>query len=401
MRTKSKWLVSIISVSLAAVALAAAGPGYHVVKTYKVGGEGGWDYLTYDTSGHRVFVSRGNHVMVLDGESGVTLGDIPETLGVHGIALAPDLGRGFTSNGLANAITIFDLKTLKPIGQAPTGQNPDAILYDPVSKRVFAFNGRSNNATAIDAASGQPVGTIPLTGNPEFAVTDGKGTVFVNIENKHTLTAIDSQKLSVKSNWDLPGCEDPSGLSMDLENRRLFAVCSNKLMAIVDADSGRLVTTVPIGAGPDASAFAPKTGLVFSSNGRDGTLTVVHEDSPDKFTVVANLPTESGARTMALDQDTGTVYLVTAAFGPATILSFILQLFRSVVRPVEVGLAALFALSFLLWLMRARNSGRTNKVQWLGGALLFLGITFVVLSWQYDAVIVALSPKDFRMTIWR
>jgi DNA-binding beta-propeller fold protein YncE len=350
---------------------------------------------------HRA-MSRGNHVIVLDGESGVTLGDIPDTLGVHGIALAPDLGRGFTSNGQANSITIFDLKTLQAIGHAPTtGKNPDAIVYDPASKRVFTFNARSNNATAFDAASGQLAGTIPLTGNPEFAVADGKGTVFVNIENKHTLTAIDSQKLSVKSNWDMPGCEEPSGLSMDLESRRLFAVCSNKVMAIVDADSGRLVTTVPIGSGPDASAFAPKTGLAFSSNGLDGTLTVVHEDSPDKFTVVANVPTESGARTMALDQDTGTVYLVTAAFGPKTILSIILLLFRTVARPVEVGLAGLFVLLFLIFLMRARSRGWTKKLQWYGGAFIVLGIIFVALSWQYDAVILALSPKDFRMTIWR
>jgi len=393
-------LVQLIVASLS-LTLHAAVPDYHFLKRVDVGGIGGWDYLTYDPSGHRVFVSRGNHVMVLDGESGATLGDIPDTLGVHGIALAPELGRGFTSNGQANSVTIFDLTTLKPISQAPTGKNPDAIVYDPASKRVFTFNGRSNSATAIDAVSGQPVGTISLTGNPEFAVADGRGTVFVNIESKHTLTAIDSRNLSIRADWNMPGCDGPSGLSMDLENRRLFAVCSNKVMAIVDADSGRLVTTVPIGSGPDASAFASKTGLAFSSNGGDGTLTVVHEDSPDKFTVVQNVRTENGARTMALDQDTGTVYLVTASFGPATILSFVFQLFRFVVRPVEAGLAVLFVLLSLRSLMRARSRGWTRKLQSYCGAFLVLGIIFAALSWQYDAVERALSPKDFHMTMWR
>jgi DNA-binding beta-propeller fold protein YncE len=269
-------ILLLLAVASLGVGLRADTPKYHLLKKVDVGGTGGWDYLTYDETGHRVFISRMFYVMVLDGESGAKVGEIPNTPGVHGIALAPDLGKGFTSNGHTNSVTIFDLKTLQLIGQAPTGKVPDAIVYEPVSKRVFTMNGRSNDSTAIDASSGRPVGTIPLSGRPEFAVADGKGTVFVNIADKHTLTAIDSQQLTVKSNWDMPGCEDPSGLSMDRQNRRLFAGCGNKVMAVVDADSGKLITTVPIGDGCDATAFDPKDALAFSSNGGDGTLTVVH-----------------------------------------------------------------------------------------------------------------------------
>jgi DNA-binding beta-propeller fold protein YncE len=292
-------------------------------------------------------------------------------------------------------VTIFDLKTLQPIGQAPTGKNPDAIVYDPASKRVFTLNGGSDNATAVDAVSGQVAGTIPLAGRPEFAVADGKGMVFANIENKNSVTAIDTRALSVKADWDMPGCDGPSGLSMDREHRRLFAVCGNKVMAVMNADSGKLVTTVPIGDGPDASAFSPKLGLAFSSNGSDGTLTVVHEDSPDKFTVAKTVPTETGARTMALDEDTGTVYLVSAAIGPKLILGFILEIFRSIARPVEGVLGGVLVLLSLLFLLRAR------KRPWWGGICLILGVFLLVVCWQYDPVLLALSPKDFHLTIWQ
>ncbi len=391
----------LLAMSWLGTSLCAAPPDYHLQKRVDVGGTGAWDYLIYDPSGHRVFVSRATHVLVLDGESGATLADIPGTLGVHGIALAPELGKGFTSNGRIDSVTIFDLKTLQPIGQASTGKNPDAIIYDPASKRVFTFNGRSDNATAIDAESGQPVGTIELAGRPEFAVADGQGTVFVNIESKNSLTAIDSRTLSVKANWDMPGCDGPSGLSMDRPHRRLFSVCDNKVMAVMDADSGKLVTTVPIGDGPDASTFSPKLGLAFSSNGGDGTLTVVHEDSPDKFTVVKNVTTETGARTMALDEDTGTVYLVSATVGPTLLMSFILEIFRAVVRPVEALLGVLLLLLSLLFLVRAQKRGWARKPSWWGGIFLMLGLVLVVWSWQYDSVLLALSPKDFHLTIWR
>ena len=381
--------------------LYAVPPDYHLQKRVDVGGTGAWDYLIYDPDGHRVFVSRATHVMVLDGESGATLADIPGTLGVHGIALAPELGKGFTSNGRINTVSIFDLKTLQPIGQAKTGSNPDAIIYDPASKRVFTFNGGSDNATAIDAESGQPAGTIPLAGRPEFAVVDGQGTVYVNIESKNSLTAIDARSLAVKANWDMPGCDGPSGLSMDRQHRRIFSVCGNKVMAIMDADSGKLVTTVPIGDGPDASTFSPKLGMAFSSNGGDGTLTVVHEDSPDKFTIMQNVRTEAGARTMALDEDTGTVYLVSATVGPTLILSFILEIFHSMARPA-FGVLGFLLLVLSLWLLfRARKRGWARKPAWWGGILLVLGLVFVAWWWRYDAVLLALSPKDLHLTIWR
>lgn len=307
-------ILFLLAVATAALCLSAATPNYHLLKKVTVGGEGGWDYLTLDPQGHRLFVSRGTHVMVLDAGTGAAIADIPDTPGVHGIALVPEFGKAFISNGRGNNITIVDLKTLKPTGTAEAGTNPDAIIYDPVSKRVFAFNGRSSNATAVDAATGKVAGTIPLTGKPEFAVSDGEGKVFVNIEDKHSITVIDPRKLTVTATWELTGCEEPSGLAMDRTHRVLFSGCGNKVMAIVNADTGKLITSVPIGEGVDACAFDPNTGLAFSSNG-EGTLTVVQEKSPASFDVVETVPTQRGARTMALDEATGNVYLITAQFG--------------------------------------------------------------------------------------
>ncbi|HJT72345.1 MAG TPA: hypothetical protein VJ731_19250 [Terriglobales bacterium] len=296
--------------------LLAADPGLHVVKTYKLGGEGGWDYLEVDPDAHRVFISRSTHVIVIDSDSGKQVGDIPDTPGVHGIALAPELGRGFTSNGREGSVTIFDLKTLKPINKIQNvGENPDAILYDPATKRVFTFNGRSHDSTAIDSAEGKVLGKIALDGKPEFGVSDGKGEVFVNIEDKSELVALDPKELKVKSRWSLAPCESPSGLAIDREARRLFAGCDNKMMAVVNADSGKVITTLPIGEGVDADRFDPATKFAFASCG-DGTLTVVHEDSPEKFSVVQSVPTERGARTMAIDLKTHHVFTVTADFGP-------------------------------------------------------------------------------------
>ena len=317
MSAKFRWWTPIISLSLAAVAFAAADSGYHVIKTYKLGGEGGWDYLTADPDGHRLFISRGTHVIVLDSETGKTVGDIPDTPGVHGIALAHELGRGFTSNGREGTVTIFDLKTLAPIGsKVKAGENPDAILYDPATKRVFTFNGRSHDSTAIDAETGKVLGTIPLAGKPEFAASDAKGEIFVNIEDKSELDAIDPQKLEVKNKWPLAPCTEPSGLSIDRAHRRLFVGCDNKMMAVVDADTGKVLATPAIGEGVDATRYDPGTGLAFASCGGDGVLTVIKEESPDKFSVVENVPTEKGARTMALDTKTHNVFTVTAKFGP-------------------------------------------------------------------------------------
>ena len=294
---------------------AASDSGYHLLKTYNLGGEGGWDYLTLDSSARRLYISRATHVIVIDADSGKPVGDIPDTPGVHGIAVAPELGRGFVSNGREGTVTIFDMGALKPITKVKVGDNPDAILYDPASKRVFTFNGRSHDSSAIDAASGNVVGTIKLEGKPEFAVSDGKGEIFVNIEDKSLLDAIDPQKLQVKASWPLAPCEEPSGLAIDRKHRRLFAGCDNKMMAVVDADTGKVIATPAIGEGVDANAFDPETDLAFASCG-EGVLTVVHEESPNKFTVVENVPTQQGARTMALDEKTHRVYTVTAKFGP-------------------------------------------------------------------------------------
>jgi DNA-binding beta-propeller fold protein YncE len=310
----------MLSILLCACACALSMPAlaasqYELKQKYVIGGEGGWDYLTYDAAGNRLFVSRATRVQVIDPVKGSVIAEIPNTTGVHGIALAQDLGKGFTSNGRENTVTVFDLKTLKETAKIKTegGENPDAILYDAASKRVFAFNGRSKNATVIDADKGTVVATIPLSGKPEFAAADGKGTVFVNIEDKNSLTSIDANKATVLNTWPLEGCEEPSGLAIDQKSRRLFAGCGNKVMAVVNADTGKVVTTVPIGQGVDANGFDPGTGLAFSSNG-DGTLTVVHEDAPDKFSVVQNATTLRGARTMALDPASHNVYLVTAEF---------------------------------------------------------------------------------------
>lgn len=314
MHAKSVWWMLVVS-SLAGAALAAGGPGYHVVKTYKVGGEGGWDYLTADADARRVYISRGTHVIVIDADSGKSVGDIPDTPGVHGIALAPELGRGFTSNGREGTVSIFDIKTLVPSNKVKAGENPDAILYDPATKRVFTFNGRSHDSTAIDAASGKVLGTIPLDGKPEFAASDAKGEIFVNIEDKSELVAIDPEKLEVKAKWPLAPCTEPSGLSMDRKNRRLFVGCDNKMMAVVDADTGKVLATPAIGEGVDATNFDPGTGLAFASCG-EGVLTVVQEESSDKFNVAENVPTQRGARTLALDTKTHNVFVVTANFGP-------------------------------------------------------------------------------------
>jgi DNA-binding beta-propeller fold protein YncE len=307
----SAWLVLIAT----AAGFAAAGPGYKVVNTYKIGGEGGWDYLLADASARRLYISRATHVIVLDLDSGKNIGNIADTQGVHGIALAPELGRGFTSNGREGTVSIFDLKTLATSSKVKVGDNPDAIVYDPPTKRVFTFNGRSHDATALDAEKGTVLGTIKLDGKPEFSVSDGKGEVFVNIEDQSELVAIDPSKLEVKSKWPLAPCESPTGLSMDRKHRRLFVGCDNKMMAVVDADTGRVLATPAVGDGVDATAFDDETMLAFASAG-EGILTVVREESPEKFTVVENVPTQPGARTLALDSKTHKVDLVTAKFGP-------------------------------------------------------------------------------------
>jgi DNA-binding beta-propeller fold protein YncE len=302
----------------AAFSHAAAKPGasgYHVIKTVPVPGDEGWDYVYVDSAARRVYISHGTHTVVMNADTYAIEGDIPDTQGVHGIAVASDLGRGFTSNGRANTVTIFDLKTLKTIGTVKTDANPDAIIYDPASKRVFTFNGRGKNSTAINAADGSVVGTIPLGGKPEFAVADGKGSVYVNNEDTSELSHLDSQNLKELHRWPLAPCKSPSGLAGDLKSRRLIAVCDDKVSSIVDADSGKVVANPAICEGPDAAAFDPASNYFFASCG-DGNLTVIHEDSPDKYTIVENVPTKKTARTMGLDLKTHTIFLPSAEFDP-------------------------------------------------------------------------------------
>ena len=329
MRKSFALLAILASISIAAILCVAAfshaatpapaGSGYHVIKTVAVGGDGGWDYVYVDSDARRVYVSRGTHTMVIDADTYAVVGDIPETQGVHGIAIASDLGRGFTSNGGSNDVTIFDLKTLKAIGNAKTDVNPDAILYEPVTKRVFTFNGgRRNiaggkNSTAINAADGTVLGNIDLRGKPEFATADGKGSVYVNNEDSSELHHIDAATLKELHHWPLAPCKSPSGLAMDVKNRRTFSVCDEKVMAVMNVDTGKVVATPTICEGPDAAGFDPSSGYVFASCG-DGNLTVIHEDSPDKYTVVENVPTKKSARTMGLDLKTHNIFLPAADF---------------------------------------------------------------------------------------
>lgn len=292
---------------------------YHLVKKIAIPGTGSWDYLTVDEAARRLYVSHGTQVEVLDVDSGAIVGQISNTPGVHGIAVAPELGRGFVSDGQSSTVTIFDLKTLKRIGEVPTGKKPDAIIYDPATLRVFAFNGGSNSATAIDAPDGKVAGTIDLGGGPEFAVADGKGYVFDNLEDESLVLKIDARKLTVEQRWKTAPCESPSSLAMDRTNRRLFIGCRSRVMAVMNADSGQVITTLPIGDHVDATAFDPETGLIFNSNG-EGIITVIHQDSPDKYSVVGNVKTLPRAKTMALDPKTHQLFLSTAESGQFEVL---------------------------------------------------------------------------------
>ena len=315
--THYKGILAIgLLVLIAAAALAASAPGYHLLDTWKLGGDGGWDYLKVDSDAHRLYISRATRVMVIDTESGKPVGEISDTPGVHGVALVPEIGKGFASNGREDTVSVFDLQSLKTLSKIKVGNRPDAIWYDSSSKRVFTFNAGSQDATAIDAEKGAVLGAIPLGGKPEFAASDGKGTVYVNIEDKNQLVAFDAAQLKEKQRWPLAGCDEPSGLAMDQKNRRLFVGCGNKVMPVVDAGSGKILATLPIGGGVDATAFDDDAGLAFASCG-EGVLTVVREESPDKFVVSENVKTQRGARTMALDSNTHKVYTVTAQFGPA------------------------------------------------------------------------------------
>ena len=305
-------LIVCLSMFLSAAALAAPASGYQVSHKFVLGGDGGWDYISLDPDGKRLFISRATRVQVMDTADGKLLGEIPDTQGVHGIALAPDLGKGYASDGKDDTVTVFDLKSLKPITKIKvSGHGPDAILYEPKTHRVFTFNGHSANSTVIDAVKDAEVATIPLDGKPEFAVADGSGRVYVNIEDKSELSAIDAAEAVVTKTWSLAPCQEPSGLAIDVAHHRLFSGCDNKLMAVSDADAGKVVATAPIGDGVDAGRFDPGTGLVFMSCG-EGVLSVIHEDSPDRYTKVEDAPSQKYARTLDIDLASHDVYLVTA-----------------------------------------------------------------------------------------
>jgi YVTN family beta-propeller protein len=297
---------------------AAPPPKLAVLQTWKVGGDGGWDYLTFDPETRRLFVSRGTRVDVISVDTGTVVGSIPDTQGVHGIALANDLRRGFSSNGRGNSVTAFDLDSLQIIRQIDVpARNPDAILYDRQGQHVFTFNGTSNDVTVLDANTFVVAGRIAVPDKPEFAVDDGGGQIFVNIESEPgQMAVIDSTTLGLKTIWQLAGCDSPTGLAIDRAHHRLFSVCDGKVMAVTDSQSGKHVASVRIGEHPDAAAYDRRRGMVYSSNG-DGTLTVIHQVTADRYSVVQTLATQRGARTMALDPATGKVYLVTADFGPA------------------------------------------------------------------------------------
>jgi DNA-binding beta-propeller fold protein YncE len=306
----------ILSVVLfAARATSTQAQAYHITHSHTLGGDGGWDYLALDTVGHRLFVARQDRVMVIDPASAKLLAEIPGLNRAHGIAFDYADGKGFATSGGDSSVVIFDLKTLQVTGRTIAAPDADAVLFDPVTKRIFTFNGDSRSSSVIDAASGNKIGTIDLGGGPEFAVSAGDGRLYVNLEDSSAIVEIDAAAMKVLRRWPLAPCQSPSGLAIDREHHRLFSGCHNQVMAISDAQAGKVVASVPIGQGVDANRFDPGTQLAFASTG-DGNITVVHEDGPDKYTVVANVATKRGARTMEIDVASHAVYTVSADFGP-------------------------------------------------------------------------------------
>jgi YVTN family beta-propeller protein len=301
-----------------AAGLAGATGTYAVKHQFVLGGPGGWDYLTVDAASKRLFIARADRVLVVSTVDGKLLGTIAHTEGVHGVALAPELGKGFVSDGRADSVTVFDLATLATVATiAVPAHNPDAIVYDKASQRVFTFNGRSHDVSVIDAVKGSVIATIPVGGKPEFARDDGAGHIFFNIEDTAQISEIDTGTAKRTGTWALPNCEEPSGLAFDIAHHRLFSTCGNRTLVVTDSATGRHVTSVAIGDGPDGAVFDAERGLLFSSNGEDGTLTVIHEDDPDHYSVLATVTTQKSARTLELDATTHLIYTVGAEFGPA------------------------------------------------------------------------------------
>jgi DNA-binding beta-propeller fold protein YncE len=288
---------------------------YAIGPSYSLPGPGRWDLLAVDAARGHLFVTRSDHVQVMDLANGHLLATIDGTAGVHGIAIGP--ASGYATNGKSNSVTEFDLDTFRRVRDVPvSGQSPDATLYDDFSHRLFVFNAHSNNASVIDPVIGKEISVIAFDGNPELAASDGKGRIFVNIEDKAEVAEINVSTLQITHTWPLPGCEEPSGLAMDIAHERLFSVCQNKTMVITDATSGRQVARVAIDDGPDGAAFDARTQSALSPNGKSGTLTVVHEDDPEHFSVAQTLITQPSARTIAMDAVTQRLYLPAARFGP-------------------------------------------------------------------------------------
>jgi len=310
-RTIMKALISriiVVLVTLSITYLYAQNSGYKITRTINIGGEGGWDYLSIDKSSNRLFVSHANKVVVIDLTTESVIGEINNQHGVHGIAFVPSVNKGFITNGKDSSVTIFDLKTLKVLTSLKLQEkNPDAILYEPFSNRVFTFNNHSASATAIDPNTNKIIGTVKLDGDPEAPATDLHGKVYVNLEDKSAINVFDPKSLKVLNYWPIDPCKEPSGLAIDLKNKRLFSVGRNNMMAVINAENGNVVSTVPIGSRVDGCAFDESMGLVFSSNG-DGTMTIVKELTPDKYEIIENIPTQKGARTIALDENTHKVY---------------------------------------------------------------------------------------------
>lgn len=312
---RGPWWPVLLAAALFCIAspdpASAQGP-YHVIAQWKIGGEGGWDYLTADATAHRLYITHGPRVEVLDSDSGKAIGAITGLQGTHGVALDAAGKYGYISDGRANAVVVFDRSTLKTVASIPAGTNPDGIVYEPVTKTIWAFNGRSTNVTVIDTKTQKVVATIPLPGKPEFPEADGKGNIYDNIEDKNEIVRLDAKAQKVTAEW--PACESPSGLAIDRTSRHLFSVCDGKKMAVIDANTGKVLATPTIGEGPDAAAFDAKNRLAFSSNG-EGTMTVVDASKAD-FPVIQSLTTQRGARTMTFDSANGRAYLTTAQFGP-------------------------------------------------------------------------------------
>jgi YVTN family beta-propeller protein len=317
---------SLLSAAILCSSLAIASPpdsGYHLLKKYDLGAAPGgkeyWDYITFDIATRRLYISHNTEVKVVDGDSGAIVGSVPDLKRVHGIVVMNDLGRGFISDGGADEVVVFDLKSLKPTEHIKTAGNPDCIIYDPASKHIFTMNGKTNDASVIDPASGIVVATIPIGGRPEYAVPDGHGTIYDNVEDKNEVVAIDSMNNTVKSHWPIDPAEEATAIDLDVQHHRLFIGGRNKLLAIMNVDSGKVVQTFPIGAGVDTNIFnifEPSTGLLFVA-AREGTLRVYHEDSPDNFSVIETVKTEFGARNMALDPKTHQLFIDTGDFTPA------------------------------------------------------------------------------------